>query len=317
MNEQSDDDEKGYSLRPFRKSINANIPIRQFKPYVNNPFRIYVDGPDHPLVQDIKQRGVTQRITARFTSGEMDESGEELYEIISGHNRLEASKLAGLDEIPAHIITLQDDKVDETVICDNIQRTGMTPSEYGRVFRLRLDVLSRQGKRTDLTSGEKQQKSSRDEVGIPFGISGSKVRQYIRFAYLTPEFQTALDNKEILKSTAENISYLRESEQQILHDLVLENKKGLTPEKAKLLKIARQKADEENQESDFTKEQIFTILNSNEEEKTPSKSRVPKNIKIPYESIKQHIETFFEGQDLNEEKIRDIIMKAVSEYKIR
>ena len=193
MSEQSE--ENSFKFRPDRKEMNGIIPINQFRPYANNPFKIYVDNPEHELVKDIKENGVRDSILARFTLGETNEAGEDLYEIISGHNRLEAAKLAGLDAIPAKIETIQDNEAETLIVSLNIRRTKMTPSEYGKVFRFRLDAKNRQGDRTDLTSDEHQHKSSRDEVGIDFGVSGSKVRQYIRFSYLINELQDALDNK--------------------------------------------------------------------------------------------------------------------------
>ena len=289
----------------------SKFPIEQFRPYSKHPFRKPSGLEFEGLCASVKENGIKVFIKARYTT-ETDADGKEIYEIISGLSRVEAAKLAGLSTIPVQLVHMDDDEADVEVVELNYGRKNILPSELGKAFKLRLDALNRQGKRpTSPNPDQNEREFSRDEVAGMFGISGSKVHRYMRLALLIPEFQDDVDYRQIPLYVAEDISFLRKPEQTILHKLFQKNKKDLTRSKSTILKKARQKADKENQKDDFTKEKIVEMLKSSE-----GKAKIPRSIKIPYESIQTHINRLFEGQDLTEEKIKDIILKAVSQYQI-
>jgi len=182
-------------------------------------------------------------------------------------------------------------------------------SDLGKAFKLRLDALNRQGQRpTDLTSGQNEQKSSRDEVATMFGISGSKVHRYMRLTYLIPQFQEAVDTKKMLLSIAENISYLRESEQKILHQILTKDKRALTCQQSIALKSARKKDDKSNSSVNLTKQQIMEILSTEDNKEAPIKKK-PVNKKVLYESIVGH--KYFKDKDMFDEDMLALVMKAL------
>jgi len=291
----------------------TDISIEHLRPYSKHPFRTPSGIEFDELCASIKENGILDPITVRHTK-EAGESGNKVYEIISGHSRVEAARRVELLKVPARIVDMSDDEADIKVVEFNYGRKNMKPSELGRAFKLRLDALNRQGKRSvELTSGQNEQKSSRDEVAGMFGISGSKVHRYMRLAFLIPELQDAVDFKDILLSVGENISYLRENEQKTLLQLLQKDKRNITRQQSIALSKARQKANKDNQKSNLTKKQIMEILDSNEDA-SPSTNKKPRNIKISYEAIEKHIGKHFKGQELTEEAIHDIILKALEKY---
>ena len=293
----------------------TEISIEHLRPYSKHPFRTPSGKDFDELCASIKENGILDPITVR-PAKKTDESNNKLYEIISGHSRVEAARQIELMKVPARIVDMGDDEADIKVVEFNYGRKNMMPSELGRAFKLRLDALNRQGKRPEeSTSGQNEQKSSRDEVASMFGISGSKVFRYMRLAYLISELQIAVDSKEILLSVGENISYLRKSEQKTLLQLLQKDKMSITRQQSIALSKARQKADKENQKSDLTKKQIKEILDSKEDSPIPKNKR-PNSIKVPYNAIEKHIERHFEGQELTEEAIQDIILKALENYEM-
>ena len=293
----------------------TDISIEHLIPYSKHPFKTPSGKEFDEFCASIKENGILDPITVRSTK-ETDKSGNRIYEIISGHSRVEAARRIELPKVPARIVDMTDDEADIKVVEFNYGRKNMMPSELGRAFKLRLDALNQQGKRpSDLTSGQNEQKSSRDEVAGMFGISGSKVHRYMRLAYLIPELQDAVDSKEIRLSIGERISYLREVEQKTLIHLLKKDKRKITLQQSNALSMARQKADKDNQKSNLTKKQIMGILDSNVDAPI-SKNKRPKNIKVSYKAIEKHIEKHLEGQELSEEAIHDIILKALENYKM-
>jgi len=202
-----------------KNSIKEDIKIEQLRPYKNNPFSIPTGKVFHEMITSIREEGILQEILARFTE-DKDSSGNPIYEIISGHTRIEAAKKAGLAVVPVKVIDMNDDEAAIKVVESNFMRTTSTPSELGKAFKLRLDAIKKQGERTDLTSGQNKHKTSRDEIAVLFGISPSKVQRLIRLTKLIPEFQKKVDEKEITLSIAENISHLSEKEQSALNTIL-------------------------------------------------------------------------------------------------
>lgn len=290
-------------------SFEETILVNQLKPYAKNPFSVPAGNVFDEMVNSIKEEGVLQQILVRKTD-EKNGLGHPIYEIISGHMRVEAAKAAGLTNIPARVAELNDDEAAIKAVEANFRRTYSTPSELGKAFKLRLDALNRQGKRPDDTSVQNEQRSSRDEVAIMFNISPSKVHRYMRLAYLMPEFQSSVDGKKMLLSVAENISYLNESEQKTLYELLVAKKQQLTRPQSTKLKSERVKADKAGDSANLTKEQIQNILNDTDEMKRDAKKPVSK--RTLFETISKH--KFFEGKELSNEEIQDVLLKALDRY---
>ena len=311
-------DYKAFKMRSIRNTIQKNISVSQFRAYTNHPRKKPSGFEFDAFCADIKERGILTPIKARFTLGEKNDAGEDLYEIISGHCRWEAAKVVGLEKIPAIIETVQNDNADIEVVSSNFGIKSMTPSEIGKFCKLWMDAHNRQGKR----SAKGEEESTREHLAAQFGISDTKVHRYMRFAELIPEFQDAVDNNQISKGDAERISFLNEKEQKILHKITFKKGKyNLNKQQANKLKEEVKKLEEESKKDGhsrtiLTKDMILEILNSVEEQIDSSSVKRPRSIKIPYKSIEKHVAAHFEDQEMTEEGVLEMIMKALDAYSI-
>ena len=303
-------------MRPVYSPKVGEISVNQFRAYINHP-RKKPSGDDFDaFCADIKERGILVPIKARFTLGEKNDSGEDLYEIISGHCRWEAAKVVGLDKIPARIETVQDNDAEKQVVSFNFGCKNMTPSEIGKFCKLWVEAHNKQGQRPSI-AGEA---SSREQVAAQFGLSGSKVYRYMRLAELIPEFQDAADNKQITQFVAECISFLNQKEQKTLHKIIFKNEKyNLNNQQSLRLKEESKKLEEENKKDGhsrtiLTKDMILEILNYDEEKVESSRVKRPINIKVPYKSIEKYIATHFADQEMTEESMLELIVNALKAY---
>jgi ParB-like chromosome segregation protein Spo0J len=297
-------------IRPRGREFTRTIPITQLRPYANIQLKINVDGPDHELARIIKISGVVENIVARFTF-KKDDKGEEIYEIISDHNIFAAAKYAELNRVPVRIINANDDQADLMVWKSNLIQKKKFYSYLGKAMKRKLHALKRQGQRsTDPTSVQFDKKLSRDVVASMFNTTGSTVHRLVRLTYLIPEFQHTVDMTQMTLAIGENISYLRETEQKILHQILLEKKLKLTLPQSKVLKDESCILNNNKEKADISKERIEEIISDNGNDDHQAAIKPPKKIYIPYKSISR----YFEGQDLTVEAIRDIILKAVEEH---
>lgn len=300
------------SMRPNRKPIKGNIPINRLRGYTNHPRKTPSGAEFDVFCDDIKKNGIHTRIKARFTLGEINDSGEEVYEIISGHCRWEAAKVLKLDTIPAIIETVQDEDADKEVVSSNFGIKNMSPSEIGRFCKMWMDSHSKQGKHP--SDGESDNDSNRDKLAKMFGLSsGIKVHRHIRFAHLIQDFQNAVDSKGILLSVAENISFLTNEEQKILHKIVF--KKGVYAlNRSQSTKLKKESVGASKAGSSLSENQIIEILGSVSDREDVLGTKKLTNIKVPYESIEKYISKYFEDQEMTEEGVQDFIMKALEAY---
>lgn len=206
------------------------IEIDRIAPFKNHPFKVLDDERMDDLVESIKANGVLNPVIVRPTGG-----GQ--YEMISGHRRLHASKLAGLDKIPAISKQLSDDEATIIMVDSNIQREEILPSEKAFALKMKMDAMNRQGKRTDLdfeisqidelcedkTSRHNGEKLSVDQVGEEYGMSARQVHRYIRLTYLSSELLELVDKGKIGLVAAVDISYFDSDVQHWIYEYVKEN----------------------------------------------------------------------------------------------
>ena len=195
------------------------IEIDRIAPFKNHPFKVLDDERMDDLVESIKANGVLNPVIVRPTGG-----GQ--YEMISGHRRLHASKLAGLDKIPAISKQLSDDEATIIMVDSNIQREEILPSEKAFALRMRHEALSRQGQRNDLTSCTectKLDERTTDAIGESFGLKGRQVSKYIRLTYLSEELLSLVDSRKIPITIAVDISYFDSDVQHWIYEYVKEN----------------------------------------------------------------------------------------------
>lgn len=145
------------------------------------------------------------------------------YEMLSGHRRHRACQLLGLDTLRCEIVELDRDAATIFMCDSNLQRTVILPSEKAFAYKMRLEAMNRQGKRTDLTSGPVGQKFSRDELADSVGESGRQVSRYIRLTELIPELLDMVDEGQIAMRPAVEISYLpKELQEELLENMEIE-----------------------------------------------------------------------------------------------
>ena len=187
-----------------------DIPLELIDDFPDHPFKVRDDEDMMQLVESVKERGVITPATVR-----QKEDGR--YELISGHRRKRACELAGFETLRCEVVDLDRDAATILMVESNYQRSQILPSEKAFAYKMRLDALSRQGKRTDLTSdpvgGKWDGKETAQMIGEQSGDSQTQVRRYIRLTNLVPELLDLVDEGKIKMRPAVELSYLSEDSQ--------------------------------------------------------------------------------------------------------
>ncbi len=190
------------------------IEINKIHAFKNHPFKVLDDEKMQDLIESVKLSGVLTPVLLRVDSN--DE-----YEMISGHRRLHAAKMAGLTTIPAIVRELSDDDAVIAMVDANIQREELLPSEKAFAYRMKLEAMKRQGSRTDLTLSQNETKSRSDEVlSKQVGESRAQVQRYIRLTELIPELLDLVDSKKLKFTVAVNISYIDKEIQKWIYEYI-------------------------------------------------------------------------------------------------
>ena len=184
------------------------IPIDALHPFTNHPFKVLDDEAMTRTVESIAQYGVLAPLIARPRP---DGDG---YEIISGHRRQYAAKLAGLETLPVIVRQMSDDAAVILMVDSNLQREHILPSERALAYKMKLEAIKNQGARSDLTSTQLVSKlRSNEQLGAENNQSRETVRRFIRLTNLVPELLDMVDEKKIAFNPAVELSYLDESQQ--------------------------------------------------------------------------------------------------------
>ena len=224
------------------------IPIDALHPFTNHPFKVLDDEAMTRTVESIAQYGVLAPLIARPRP---DGDG---YEIISGHRRQYAAKLAGLDTLPVIVRQMSDDAAVILMVDSNLQREHILPSERALAYKMKLEAIKNQSARSDLTSPQVAAKfRSDDAVAKDQGISGDTVRRYIRLTNLIPELLDMVDEKKISFNPAVELSYLNESQQRDFLEAMDGTQNAPSVSQAQQLKKMAQCGE-------FTYEKAFDIL---------------------------------------------------------
>ena len=192
------------------KEKRTEMPLSDLHPFEGHPFKVLDDELMEQTVESIKQIGVVSPLIVR-----PDPEGG--FEILSGHRRLHAAQLAGLETVPVIVKEMDDDAAIIFMVDSNLQRENILPSERAFSYKMKLEAMKHQGERGDLTSGQVGQKSvgtvSRDIVAEQAGDSSRNVQRFIRLTNLIPEILDMVDEKKIAFNPAVELSYLKPSEQ--------------------------------------------------------------------------------------------------------
>ena len=186
------------------------LPIDKLRPFENHPFRVKDDDEMEQLVFSVLTQGLLTPIVVRATD-------TEEYEVISGHRRLRACQKAGIETVPALIYSMDRDAAIIALVDSNLHREHLLPSEKAFAYKMKMEAMSHQGQRSDLTSSQVATKlDSASSIGKSQGESRDQVFRYIRLTYLIPEILQMVDEKKIALTPAVELSYLTESEQRDL-----------------------------------------------------------------------------------------------------
>ena len=261
------------------------IPVEKLHPFTGHPFKVKDDEEMNTLIESIQTQGILSPLIVRPI-----ENTDE-YEVVSGHRRLHAARKAGITEVPALIYALDRDTAAIAVVDSNLHREHILPSEKAFAYRMKLEAMSRQGHRSDLTSDQLGRKLETAEIiAQQSDDSKSQVRRYIRLTYLIPEFLEKMDKGEIALSVGVELSFLDESSQrEVLEQCAIND---CTPSYSQAWRMHRA-----DQESALTKAAIQTIMS---EEKANQKAR----LKIPMERIRK-----FFPQSYTAAQIEDAVVK--------
>lgn len=192
----------------------TEVPLSELHPFVGHPFEVRDDEDMQKLVDSIRENGVLTNLTVRRRA----EGG---YEIISGHRRFHAAQRAGLDRVKVQVRDIDDDQAIIDMVDSNIQREHISPMEKARAYAMKLEAISRQGARRDLTSRQLVGKlEAADEVRLKTGESGRQVQRFVRLNRLVPDLQKKVDDGSLKFNPAVELSYLSPSEQNDFLDYI-------------------------------------------------------------------------------------------------
>lgn len=278
-----------------RESV-RNIPISEISDFPDHPFKVKMDENMSDLVDSIREHGILVPALVR-----PKEDGT--YEMVAGHRRMFASRLAEVKEIPCIIRDLTDDEATLIMVDSNLQREKILPSEKAFAYKMKLEAMKRQqGYRSDLTSATVLQKSikksSRELLAEQTGESHEQIRKYIRLTELIPAILDMVDDNKIAMRPAVELSYLSKTEQEILLDTM--QLEDCSPSHAQAIKMRKFSA-----EGRLNDDVILSILS---EEKGNQKEQ----FRMPKERISKY---FTPGTSAKQ--MEDTIVKALDLYRKR
>ena len=268
----------------------ANIQVDKLRTFEGHPFKVLDDEDMGNLIESVRQQGILSPLIVRTI-----ESTDE-YEVISGHRRLHAAIKAGLSEVPALIYPLDRNEAMIAVVDSNLHRERLLPSEKAFAYKMKMDAMKAQGRRTDLTLSQAATKSdTAAEIGKLQNESRGQVFRYIRLTYLIPELLDKVDEGIVALSPAVELSYLSKEQQKILLDAMSLN--DCTPSHAQSIRMKKQA-----QQNTLSSDGIYEIMS---EEKGNQTERI--SFKV------QDLKGFF-PKNFTQKQMTDTILKLLYEY---
>ena len=261
------------------------IPIDALHPFTNHPFKVLDDEAMTRTVESIAQYGVLAPLIARPRP---DGDG---YEIISGHRRQYAAKLAGLETLPVIVRQMSDDAAVILMVDSNLQREHILPSERAFAYKMKLEALKNQGARSDLTSDQVGQKLwSVEQVANDAGESKTQIQRFIRLTSLVPELLDMVDEKKIAFNPAVELSYLDESQQRDFLEAMEDTQNAPSLSQAQQLKKMAQ-------QGEFSYEKAFDVMG---QEKKSEKDTVT----IKNETLRKYFPRSYTPKQMEEKIIQ-------------
>ena len=269
----------------------VNIPVSKLRPFEGHPFKVKDDEEMNTLIESVQTQGILSPLIVRPI-----ENTEE-YEVISGHRRLHAAVKAGITEVPALIYALDRDSAAIAVVDSNLHREHILPSEKAFAYKMKLDAMSRQGFRSDLTSDQVGRKlETADIIAQQSDDSKTQVRRYIRLTHLIPELLDLMDEGKMALSVGVELSFLDEQSQ---YDVLEQCKQNdCTPSYSQAWRM--HKADREGL---LTKAVIQDIM-------CEEKANQKETIKVSAERLRAVL-----PKGMDSQKTEDFIIRACEHYR--
>lgn len=256
-----------------------NIPLDELHPFKNHPFKILNNEEMERMIESIRKVGTITPALAR----PLPDGG---YELISGHRRLAACQVLGIETMPVIVREMSDDEAVIAMVDANLQRETILPSEKAFAYKMKLEAIKHQG----MTSVQLGQKLlSRSSVAADAKTSETQIQRYIRLTYLIPELLSMVDENKIAFNPAVEISYLEQSEQRVLLDAMELN--DCTPSHAQSIRLKKL-----SQEGVLDDQMIYAVMS----EEKPNQQE---QIKFKREDLKK----YFPAGYTDEQMRRDII----------
>ena len=269
-----------------------DISIYEITDFPNHPFKVKMDDKMLETIESVRDHGVLVPALVR----EKPTGG---YEMISGHRRKMASEMAGKETMPCIVRNLSDDQAIIVMVDSNLQREEILPSEKAFAYKMKLEAMNRQGKRTDLTSTPLVSKFRTNEIlAQEAGESRETIRRYIRLTELIPEILEMVDDKKISMRPAVELSYLPKEEQEILYDTM--ESEACTPSHAQAIKIRKFSA-----EGRLNEDVLLSIM-------AEEKPNQVEQWKIPKNRLKKYFPS-----GTSQQKMEETIIKALELYRKR
>ena len=256
-----------------------NLKIENLKEFEGHPYKVTDNEEMEALALSIKENGILSPVVVR----PIDDTGD--YEIISGHRRIFAAKKAGLTEVPALIYAINHEEAIIALVDSNLHREHILPSEKAFAYKMKMDALSHQGKRTDLTSDQVGLKLSAEQVSND--DSATQVKRYIRLTNLIKPLLDMVDEGKIAFTPAVELSFLNDTEQADLVEVI--EVCDATPNLSQAQRLKKI-----SQGDGLIPEVIAEILN---EQKANQKER----IKIPTEKLRKYFPKRYTAADMEKE----------------
>ena len=268
----------------------VSILISKLRPFEGHPFKVRDDEEMNTLIESVQTQGILSPLIVRPI-----ENTDE-YEVISGHRRLHAAQKAGISEVPALIYALDRDAAAIAVVDSNLHREHILPSEKAFAYKLKLEAMSRQGHRSDLTSDQVGRKLETAEmIARQSDDSKSQVRRYIRLTHLIPELLEFMDEDKMALSVGVELSFLDEQSQREVWEQCGVN--DCTPSYAQAVRMRKAFSN-----SALTSEMIRSILSE-------KKANQRETVKIPTEKLRKF------APNANPQQLEDFVLKACEHYR--
>ena len=266
------------------------ISIEKLHPFEDHPYKVLDNEEMEALAESIHTEGILSPLIVRPLA-DTDE-----YEVISGHRRLHAAQRAGLSEIPAFVYEISREEAAIMLVDSNLHREHILPSEKAFAYKMKMEAMSRQGQRTDITSNQVGRKLETAEIiGNTSGESKNQVRRYIRLTYLLPELLQLVDDGKIALTPAVELSYLPEKAQTCLLEEMRRN--DCTPSLSQAIRMKKL-----YQAGSLSPEDISTIM---QEEKANQQEKV---------SFKTGDLRKFFPKSYSAAQMQETILKLLTEY---